>query len=59
MKNFLGLICLFNCGFIQLVILLLIIGFFLPECLWAFWGQLMAFIIVFGIIGMFISLFLN
>lgn len=59
MKNLLGLICLLRCGFVQFVLILLVIGFFLPQSCWEFWGQMMAFIIVFGVIGMFIGLFIG
>lgn len=57
MKKIFALMSLLSNGYILFVILLLVLGYFLPECCWEIWGQIMAFLIVFGILGMFIGLF--
>lgn len=55
--NLLELICLLSSGFVQFIIVALIIGCFLPEWLLPVYGYILAFIIIGGLIWMFISLF--
>ena len=55
--NLLELICLLSSGFVQFIIVALILGCFLPEWLLPVYGYILAFIIIGGLIWMFISLF--
>ena len=55
--NLLELICLLSSGFVQFIIVALIIGYLLPEWLLPVYGYILAFIIIGGLIWMFISLF--
>lgn len=55
--DLLKLVCLLGSGFVQFVIVAIIIGCFLPECLLEFYGFIMALIIIGGLLFMFISLF--
>lgn len=55
--DLLKLVCLLGSGFVQFVIVAIIIGCFLPDCLLEFYGFIMALIIIGGLLFMFISLF--
>ena len=51
------LIALLSSGFVRFVIIALIFGCFLPEWLLPIYGYVLGFIIIGGLIWMFISLF--
>ena len=55
--DLLKLICLLSSGFVQFIIVTIIIGCFLPDCLLDVYGFIMALIIIGGLLFMFISLF--
>ena len=54
--DLLKLVCLLSSGFVQFIIVAIIIGCFLPDCLLGIYGFIMALIIIGGLLFMFISL---
>ena len=55
--DLLKLVCLLSSGFVQFIIVAVIIGCFLPDCLLGVYGFIMAIIIICGMLAMLISLF--
>ena len=55
--DLLKLVCLLSSGFVQFIIVAIIIGCFLPDCLLGVYGFIMALIIIGGLLFMFVSLF--
>ena len=55
--NLLQIVALLSSGFVRFVIVALVIGCFLPEWLLPIYSWILAFIIIGGLIWMFISLF--